>query len=171
MAKMSKTQRTAILQAHRDRSANRLIGVIYAAPRTLRVLQANHWAQGFDDQPTRAGLIAAGVDMDALHAQAQADRAVVCSRDDEAHKFHGYSISDACETPAPEAIARRRGPMPTVEYNGKVYKVRSRKTEIPDLAAMDSIPALMWLLRNTTPKGTNHRRPAPNLPNLPLTVR
>jgi hypothetical protein len=66
---------------------------------------------------------------------------------------------------------RTRGPMPTVEYNGKVYKMRSRKTEIPDLAAMDSIPALMWLLRNTTPKGTNHRRPAPTLPNLPLTVR
>lgn len=70
-----------------------------------------------------------------------------------------------------KAAARRRGPMPTVKYNGKVYKLRSRKTEIPDLAAMDSVPALMWLLRNTAPKGTNHRRPTPNLPNLPLTVR
>jgi len=72
---------------------------------------------------------------------------------------------------ATPAATRARGPMPTVEYNGKIYKVRSRKTEIPDLSAMTTTAALMWLLRNTTPKGTNHRRPAPNLPNLPMTVR
>jgi len=70
-----------------------------------------------------------------------------------------------------EETGRRRGSMPTVEYNGRTYKVRSRKTEIPDLASMDRTAALMWLLRNTYPKGTNHRRPSPNLPNLKVTVR
>lgn len=61
-------------------------------------------------------------------------------------------------------------PMPTVTYNDKVYKVRSRKTEIPDLAAMDGIAAAMWLIRNTYPRGYS-RPTAPNLPNLALTVR
>ncbi len=46
-----------------------------------------------------------------------------------------------------------RGPMPTVEFNGKVYKLRSRKTEIPDLAALDRMDA------------------APNLPRLTVVVR
>lgn len=64
-----------------------------------------------------------------------------------------------------------RGPMPTVTHNGKVYKLRSRKTEIPDLAAMDGIAAAMWLLRNTYPTGTNHRRAAPNLSGLNLVIR
>lgn len=43
--------------------------------------------------------------------------------------------------------------MPTVEYEGKSYKVRSRKTAIPDLAAMHRIEALIWLNRNTTARG------------------
>lgn len=78
---MTEVQRDAILRAHRDRTAYNLIGVIYAAPRTLRVLHANRWAQGFDDQPTRAGLIAAGINMDKLHAKALADWVV---REDDA---------------------------------------------------------------------------------------
>ncbi|MEU4558407.1 hypothetical protein AB0F72_08455 [Actinoplanes sp. NPDC023936] len=61
--------------------------------------------------------------------------------------------------------------MPTVEHNGRVYKLRSRKTEIPDLGAMDGIAVAMWLLRNTYPRGTNHRRPTPNLSGLSVTVR
>ncbi len=68
-------------------------------------------------------------------------------------------------------MTTKRGPMPTVEYNSKVYKVRSRKTEIPDLAAMDRMGALIWLNRNTYPLGTNHRRLTPNLPCLKLVVR
>ncbi len=60
---------------------------------------------------------------------------------------------------------------PTVIYDDRVYKVRSRKTEVPDLAAMDHIAALVWLNRYTYPKGTNHRRPAPNLSGLKLEVR
>lgn len=66
---------------------------------------------------------------------------------------------------------RARGPMPTVTYKGKTYKLRSRKTEIPDLNAMDDIPAAMWMLRNTYPTGTNHRRPAPVLNGLAVKVR
>lgn len=62
-------------------------------------------------------------------------------------------------------------PMPTVEYNGRVYKVRSRKTEIPDLAAMDGIAASMWLIRNTYPRGASNRPAAPNLRGLTMTVR
>jgi hypothetical protein len=61
--------------------------------------------------------------------------------------------------------------MPTVTYDGKTYKLRSRKTEVPDLAGMTRIGALTWLLQNTYPRGTNHRRPAPNLPAVGLVVR
>lgn len=67
--------------------------------------------------------------------------------------------------------SRRRGPMPTVTYNGKTYKVRSRSIEIPDLDAMERTGALVWLVRNTYPTGTNHRRLAPNLAGLNLVVR
>ncbi len=61
--------------------------------------------------------------------------------------------------------------MPTVEHNGRTYKVRSRKTEIPDFAAMDDIAVSVWLLRNTYPRGTNHRPAAPNLRGLNVVVR
>ena len=47
--------------------------------------------------------------------------------------------------------------MPTVTFNDRTYKVRSRKTEIPELAAMDEMAALVWLLRSTYPTGTNRR--------------
>lgn len=70
-----------------------------------------------------------------------------------------------------ETASRRRGPMPTVTYKGKTYKVRSRSIEIPDLEAMDGIAASMWMLRNTYPTNTNHRRPAPNISGLRLEVR
>lgn len=61
-------------------------------------------------------------------------------------------------------------PMPTVTYNNRTYKVRSRKTEIPDLSTMDRIAALTWLIRNTYPRGYQ-RDPGPNLSGLTLTVR
>lgn len=67
-------------------------------------------------------------------------------------------------------MALIRGPMPSVEYRDRIYKVRSRKTEIPSLADMDEMAALVWLLRNTYPQGTNHRRPTPNLAGLTVTV-
>jgi hypothetical protein len=56
-------------------------------------------------------------------------------------------------------------PMPTVTFEGKTYKLRSRKIEIPDLEVMDSLSAHIWLNRNTTPKG--YRRDAALvLPNI-----
>ena len=50
-----------------------------------------------------------------------------------------------------------RGPMPTVTYDGKVYKLRSRKTEIPDLGAMERMAALIWINQNTTKRGAGTR--------------
>lgn len=64
-----------------------------------------------------------------------------------------------------------RNPKPTVIYGDTVYKVRSHKTEVPNLDAMDRMAALMWLNRNTYPRGTNNRRPRPNLSGLRMEVR
>lgn len=53
-------------------------------------------------------------------------------------------------------------PMPTVTYDNRTYKVRSRKTGIPDLQSMDRMAALIWLNRNTYPTGAGTRtRPNP----------
>lgn len=46
-----------------------------------------------------------------------------------------------------------KNPMPTVVYQGRSYKLRSRKTETPDLTAMTTLEALVWINRNTTPRG------------------
>jgi hypothetical protein len=61
-------------------------------------------------------------------------------------------------------VRRQVNPMPTVTYEGKTYKLRSRKTEVPDLEAMDSLSAHIWLNRNTTAKGYR-KEPALVLPN------
>lgn len=53
----------------------------------------------------------------------------------------------------------RRALKPTVEFDGKVYSLRSSKVEIPDLTAMSRFAALTWLIKHTYPRGTNHRRP------------
>lgn len=68
---MSKVQRTAILDAH-TRHLRRIgrTGGVDGDPRTVRVLKREGWVGGYFDVPTRGGLIAAGVDMDVLHAQA-----------------------------------------------------------------------------------------------------
>ncbi len=65
---------------------------------------------------------------------------------------HGYTTE-----PRGRKVGRR-GSMPTVVHNDRTYKVRSRKTEIPDLDAMRRTDALLWLLRNTYPQGTNQVR-------------
>src|SRR5687768_15264857 len=79
MAKMSKAQQAAILTAHRARMTGRM-GMVTANPRTERVLRREGWVAGAFDIPTRAGLIAAGVDMDKLRAKALTDWTV---RDDD----------------------------------------------------------------------------------------
>jgi hypothetical protein len=50
-------------------------------------------------------------------------------------------------------VRKQVSPMPTVTYQGETYKLRSRKTEVPDLDSMDSLEAHVWLNRNTTAKG------------------
>lgn len=46
-----------------------------------------------------------------------------------------------------------KNPMPTVTFEGETYKLRSRKTQIPDFGSMDRMSIRLWLLKNTTPKG------------------
>lgn len=50
-------------------------------------------------------------------------------------------------------MPRNKIPMPIVDYDGQTYRLLSRQTPIPDLADMDRITALVWLLRNTRAKG------------------
>lgn len=47
----------------------------------------------------------------------------------------------------------KRNPFPTVEYGGRIYKLRSRKAVIPDFSKMTVIQSLVWLNRNTWPRG------------------
>ena len=56
---------------------------------------------------------------------------------------------------------QKRGPMPRVEYDGEVYCMTSRKTEIPDLYSMDRMAARLWLLRNT--RGRGYGKETPNI--------
>jgi len=48
---------------------------------------------------------------------------------------------------------KKSNPMPTVTYDGETYKLRSRKTEVPDLTSMERLTALIWINRNTTSRG------------------
>lgn len=61
-------------------------------------------------------------------------------------------------------------PMPTVEYDGTIYKVRSRKITIPDLESLRRIEALVWLGRYTIPRGYS-RKIDIRLPRVEVTVR
>ena len=48
---------------------------------------------------------------------------------------------------------RKSNPKPTVTFEGNTYKLRSGKTEVPDLASMSHLSALIWINRNTTARG------------------
>lgn len=61
-------------------------------------------------------------------------------------------------------MKKQVNPMPTVTYEGKTYKLKSRNIEVPDLDTMDSLSAHVWLNRNTTAKGYR-KEPALVLPN------
>lgn len=54
----------------------------------------------------------------------------------------------------------KKGPMPTVTYEGETYKLKSHKTQIPNLLGMERLAALVWLQRNTWPRGY-HKSPNP----------
>lgn len=55
--------------------------------------------------------------------------------------------------------AASRKPKREVEWDGRFYKVRKSKIEIPDLKAMSRIAAILWLCRETYPTG--YSRPNP----------
>ncbi|MFL6145590.1 MAG: hypothetical protein ACJ72N_27480 [Labedaea sp.] len=74
MTKMSKAQRAAILDAH-ERRMRRGVGQIIGRASTRAALRRGGWTRSFMDLPTRAGLIAAGVNMDAIHAEAITENA------------------------------------------------------------------------------------------------
>lgn len=44
-------------------------------------------------------------------------------------------------------------PMPTVEYDGNTYKLKSRKIEVPDFSNMDRLAALIWINKHTVKRG------------------
>jgi hypothetical protein len=48
-----------------------------------------------------------------------------------------------------------------VEFDGKIYAVKNDKIEIPDLASLDRIAALIWLNQNTYKRGHTTRKPNP----------
>lgn len=50
-------------------------------------------------------------------------------------------------------MGKQVNPMPTVTYEGKTYKLKSRKTVIPDFSVMDSMSVHWWIYKNTTPRG------------------
>lgn len=108
MTKMTQAQRTAILDAHERRL--RRIGRTGGAdgdPRVIRVLKREGWVSGYFDSPTRAGLIAAGVDMNAIHAEALTeDYARRVSASALADTFGGtvLTLADALPTVATEHI-------------------------------------------------------------------
>lgn len=68
-------------------------------------------------------------------------------------------------------MTQKRGPKPTVEYDGKVYSCRSYNVEIPDLSAMTRTGALVWLNQHTVKRGHSTKPPAPNLAGLTMVVR
>lgn len=55
--------------------------------------------------------------------------------------------------------AASRNPKREVEWDGRFYKVRSNKIEIPDLKAISRFAALTWLCSHTYPTG--YSRPNP----------
>lgn len=51
---------------------------------------------------------------------------------------------------------------PFITFDGKVYKARSHKVDVPNFAEMSRMEALIWLNRNTYAQGRSTR------PNNPL---
>lgn len=91
------------------------------------------------------------------------ERVVICRCGEH---LAGEDYEAALEALAEHVAAARhapRGPRPVATYDGKTYSCRAWSTVVPDFDAMTRTEALFWLLRNTTPKNVNNRRPAPNL--------
>ena len=52
-----------------------------------------------------------------------------------------------------------KNPMPSIEFQGRIYKLRKRKVEVPDLATMSELEALIWINQNTIPRGYQKEKP------------
>jgi hypothetical protein len=50
-------------------------------------------------------------------------------------------------------MMKRTNPMPTVTYGEYTYKLKSRKTIVPDFNSMTRFEALIWINRNTRARG------------------
>jgi hypothetical protein len=52
-----------------------------------------------------------------------------------------------------DGMRRPINPMPTVTHEGNTYKLKSRKTIIPNFSNMTRFEALIWLNQNTRARG------------------
>lgn len=48
----------------------------------------------------------------------------------------------------------------TVEFEGKIYKLRCNACDVPHFPTMSRLEVLMWLIRETYPRGY-HKAPNP----------
>lgn len=97
MTKMSKAQRAAALEAHTTVGAPLGMFSGFVRPATFRAMVRNGWAQGasaFGGGVTTAGLIAAGVDMNAIHADALSAyrEATRAARQGVARRRYGFDV-------------------------------------------------------------------------------
>jgi hypothetical protein len=70
---------------------------------------------------------------------------------------HHVLLNPSGFCPKCDARTLRRLPKPRVTFDDRTYTVRSRKTEIPDFAAMDRTAVLIWLNQNTYATGRGSR--------------
>lgn len=54
-------------------------------------------------------------------------------------------------------------------FEGRCYKVRSKKTIVPDFSKMTRTAVFLWLIANTYPQGYQKERT--RLPNISLNVK
>lgn len=52
-----------------------------------------------------------------------------------------------------------RSPKREIEWDGRTYKVRRNSTVIPDLQSLPRMEALIWLCRETCPRGFSKPNP------------
>lgn len=52
-----------------------------------------------------------------------------------------------------------KNPLPTVEYQGRVYKLKSRKINVPDFNLMSELEILIWINKNTIARGYQKDKP------------
>lgn len=123
MTKMTQAQRKAALEAHTSTGVPRGMFSLFVRTATFRAMVRNGWAQGvsvFGGNVTTAGLLAAGVDMDAIHGEAlyeesvrELDRAALEQASPRARHFNaavreGKSYRAAIDLLHGEALAEYR---------------------------------------------------------------